>query len=121
MVIEDRGYLDGDTITKLKRERRVDVAIPLRSDMLAYEDSLITAYHPDSGEWEKHPTRENQEIKRIEHADYMWEELLFDWQAMDLYRSSISSIFNLQPTRPSLSRRFGILPLDDRNILSLSL
>ena len=74
MVIEDRGFLDGETITKLKKKRKVDVTIPLRSDMLAYEDSLVTAYHPESGKWEKHPTRENQEIKLIEHADYMWEE-----------------------------------------------
>jgi len=74
MVIEDRGFLDGETITNLKKERKVDVTIPLRSDMLSHEDSLVTAYHPDSGEWEKHPTREKQEIKRIEHADYMWEE-----------------------------------------------
>jgi hypothetical protein len=84
MVIEDRGFLDGKTISKLKKERKVDVTIPLRSDMLAYEDSLVTAYHLeenpcaknrcDSGEWEKHPTREKQEIKFIEHADYMWEE-----------------------------------------------
>ena len=84
MVIEDRGFLDGETITKLKKKRKVDVTIPLRSDMLAYEDSLVTAYHLeenpcaknrcDSVGWEKHPTRANQEIKLIEHADYMWEE-----------------------------------------------
>jgi hypothetical protein len=74
MVIEDRGFLDGKTISNLKKERKVDVTIPLRSDMLAYEDSLVTAYHLDSGEWEYHPTREKQEIKFIEHADYMWEE-----------------------------------------------
>lgn len=74
MVIEDRGFLDGKTITELKKKRNVDVTIPLRSDMLAYEDSLVTAYHPDSDKWEKHPTREKQEIKRIEHVDYMWDE-----------------------------------------------
>jgi hypothetical protein len=62
MVIEDKGFLDGETITKLKKKRRVDVTIPLRSDMLAHEDSLVTAYHCDSGNREKHPTRENQEI-----------------------------------------------------------
>jgi len=45
MVIEDKGFLDGETITKLKKKRRVDVTIPLRSDMLAHEDSLVTAYH----------------------------------------------------------------------------
>ena len=51
----------GDTLLvepRLKKERRVDVIIPLRSDMLAYGDSLTTAYHPGSGSWEKHPTRE---------------------------------------------------------------
>jgi hypothetical protein len=74
MLIEDRGFLDGETITKLKKKRGVDVTIPLRSDMLAYEDCLATAYHPDSGKWEKHPTREKQEIKRIEYADYMWDK-----------------------------------------------
>ena len=84
MVIEDRGFLDGETITKLKKKRKIDVTIPLRSDMLAHEDSLVTAYHlsfrrvteeqTDSGEWEKHPTRENQEIKLIEYVDYMWKE-----------------------------------------------
>jgi hypothetical protein len=41
MVIEDRGFLDGDTLTQLKKKRKVDVTIPLRSDMLAYEDSLV--------------------------------------------------------------------------------
>lgn len=64
MLIHDRGFLDGDTISRLKRERKVDVILPLRSDMKAYTDSLVTAYHPDSsGVWEPHPTRENQEIK----------------------------------------------------------
>ncbi len=74
MLIVDRGYIDGQTISRLKKERKVDVIIPLRSDMKAYEDSLVTAYHPDSGSWEKHPTRENQEIKRIQRVDWMWDE-----------------------------------------------
>jgi hypothetical protein len=43
MVIEDKGFLDGETITKLKKKRKVDAT--LRSDMLAHEDSLVTAYH----------------------------------------------------------------------------
>jgi hypothetical protein len=70
----DRAYIDGETISRLKKERKVDVTIPLRSDMKAYEDSLVTAYHPDSDSWEKHPTRENQQIKRIERVDWMWDE-----------------------------------------------
>ena len=54
MVIEDKGFLDGETITKLKKKRRVDVTIPLRSDMLAHEDSLVTSYDPDSGKYIRH-------------------------------------------------------------------
>ncbi|MHA2313658.1 MAG: transposase [Candidatus Thorarchaeota archaeon] len=74
MLIVDRAYIDGETISRLKKERKVDVTIPLRSDMKAYEDSLITAYDPNTGSWEQHPTRENQEIKRIERVDWMWDE-----------------------------------------------
>jgi hypothetical protein len=74
MLIVDRGYIDGKTISRLKKKRKVDVTIPLRSDMKAYEDSLVTAYAPNTGSWEEHPTRENQEIKRIERVDWMWDE-----------------------------------------------
>jgi hypothetical protein len=75
MLIEDCGFLDGDTISRLKKKRKVDVILPLRSDMVAYADSLTTAYHPDSiGSWEQHPTRDKQQIKRIEHVDWMWDE-----------------------------------------------
>ncbi len=72
-ILFDRAYIDGVRISRLKRKRHVDVIIPLRSDMLAYEDSLVTAYHPESGSWEKHPNRAGQEIKRIEHVQWMWE------------------------------------------------
>jgi hypothetical protein len=34
MLLEDRGLLDGATITHLKGARGVDVIVPLRSDML---------------------------------------------------------------------------------------
>ena len=75
MLIEDCGFLDGDTISRLKKERKVDVILPLRSDMQAYSDALTTAYHPDSsGSWEQHPTREKQQIKRVERVDWTWDE-----------------------------------------------
>ena len=75
MLIEDRGFLDGDTISRLKKKRKVDVILPLRSDMNAYTDSLTTAYHPHSnGTWESHPTREHQQIQPVERVDWMWDE-----------------------------------------------
>lgn len=70
-MVLDRGFIDGETISFLKKERGVDVIIPLRSDMLAYEDSLTTAYHSSGGSWEGHPTIEGQEIKHIEHVEWM--------------------------------------------------
>jgi hypothetical protein len=72
-LLLDRAFIDGKTISRLKKQRRVDVIIPLRSDMLAYEDSLVTAYHPESASWENHPKRAGQEIKRIEYVQWMWE------------------------------------------------
>lgn len=74
MLIEDMGFLDGKTITRLKKKRKVDVIIPIRSDMQAFSDALATAYWPDSGPWEKHPSRENQEIKQVDHLEWMWPE-----------------------------------------------
>jgi hypothetical protein len=74
ILIEDMGFLDGKTITKLKKKRGVDVIIPIRSDMQAFSDALTTAYWPTSGPWEKHPSRENQEIKQVDHLEWMWSE-----------------------------------------------
>jgi hypothetical protein len=64
------GFLDGKTITRLKKKRHVDVIIPIRSDMQAFSDALTTAYW----QWEKHPSRENQEIKLVDRLDWMWSE-----------------------------------------------
>jgi len=74
MLIEDCGFLDGKTISSLKKKRKVDVILPLRSDMKAYADSLITAYDPFSAPWDQHPTREHQQIKKVERVDWMWDE-----------------------------------------------
>jgi hypothetical protein len=73
MLIEDMGFLDGKTITELKLKRKVDVLLPLRSDMNAYECALTSAYHEDSGSWEKHPSRKNQEIKKVINVEWMWD------------------------------------------------
>ena len=74
MLIEDMGFLDGKTISSLKKKRKVDVILPLRSDMQAYECALKSAYHADSAPWEKHPTREKQEIKKVVHVEWSWDE-----------------------------------------------
>ena len=35
LLLEDRGFLDGATLSALKRQRQVDVIIPLKANMLA--------------------------------------------------------------------------------------
>jgi hypothetical protein len=74
MLIVDRAYIDGETISILKLRRKVDTLIPLRSNMKAYEDAIESAYYHADVPWDNHPTREKQQIKKIEHLDYMWEE-----------------------------------------------
>jgi len=74
MVIVDRGLLDGETISRLKKKRKVDIILPLRSVMKAYECAVMSAYDANSDPWEKHPTRENQEIKKVVHVEWMWDK-----------------------------------------------
>jgi hypothetical protein len=74
MLIEDRGFLDGKTISRLRKKRRVDTILPLRSNMQAYNDAIVSAYHHADIPWEQHPSRESQQIKKIEHVDYLWDE-----------------------------------------------
>ena len=74
MLIVDRAYIDGKTISILKLRRKVDTILPLRSDMKAYEDAIVSAYYHEDIPWEQHPTREHQEIKKVEYVEYMWDE-----------------------------------------------
>jgi hypothetical protein len=40
LVLEDRGVVDGATITFLKQQRHVDVSVPLKSTMLSYQEAV---------------------------------------------------------------------------------
>ncbi len=73
MLIVDMGYIDGETISIMKLKRKVDTLIPLRSDMNGHKDAIESAYYHDDIPWENHPTRENQQIKKVEHVDYFWD------------------------------------------------
>jgi len=71
MLIVDMGYIDGATISILKLKRKVDILIPLRSDMKGHKDAIESAYYHHDIE---HPTRERQQIKKVEYVDYFWDE-----------------------------------------------
>jgi len=72
LLLEDRGFLDGATLTYLKRKRGVDVIVPLRRDMLSYEEAVKLAQM--AGKWQRHPTRPHQQIAFVAGVDHMWDE-----------------------------------------------
>jgi hypothetical protein len=70
---EDRGLLDGGEITCLKRDLGVDVIVPLKRDMLAFRLAIVAA-KANRYRWQAHPTRDKQEIQKVNDISGPWEE-----------------------------------------------
>lgn len=71
LLLEDRGFLDGETITFLKQQRHIDVMVPLKSTMLSYQEAMQLAELQDA--WQPHPSRDAQHIAFVKGVDHMWE------------------------------------------------
>ena len=72
LLLEDRGFIDGTTLSHLKRKRRVDVIMPLKANMLATQEAIQLAEMAD--QWEPHPSRDDQRIAWVRHVEHMWAE-----------------------------------------------
>jgi hypothetical protein len=72
LLLEDRGFLDGATITLLKQQRHVDVIVPLKSTMLSYTEAVQLAKLQDA--WQPHPSRDHQHIAFVTGVDHLWAE-----------------------------------------------
>jgi hypothetical protein len=72
LLLEDRGFLDGATVSDLKRQRRVDVIIPLKANMLATQEAMQLAEM--AGTWQTHPSRPEQTIALVRGVEHMWAE-----------------------------------------------
>src|SRR6266436_1033551 len=72
LLLEDRGFIDGATISHLKRQRHVDVIIPLKANMLATQEAMQLAAMADK--WQAHPTRADQTIALVRGVEHMWTE-----------------------------------------------
>jgi hypothetical protein len=72
LLLEDRGFLDGATVSDLKRTRRVDVIIPLKANMLATQEAIALAEMAD--QWHAHPTRAEQRIALVRGVEHRWTE-----------------------------------------------
>jgi len=74
-VLHDRGLIDGPTISCLKRDLGVDVVFGLKRDMLSFRLAVARAVCRPACHWHDHPTREGQEILRVDNIGEPWEEL----------------------------------------------
>jgi hypothetical protein len=71
-LLHDRGLIDGETVTCLKRDLQVDTVFPLKRDMLAYRLAVWQAREREC-HWKPHPTRKKQEIQKVEEIGGPWE------------------------------------------------
>lgn len=71
LLVEDRGFLDGQTITDLKERRRVDVIVPLKASMLACQEAVSLAQM--AGRWQGHPSRAEQQIALVRGVEHVWD------------------------------------------------
>ncbi|AEE96677.1 transposase [Mahella australiensis] len=71
ILINDRGFISRELLNKLKRERQVDVYIPLKKNMEAYEQAVSIA--KEQNKWLAHPNkkRKEQEIAFVEGLGYI--------------------------------------------------
>ena len=71
LLLEDRGFVDGETLTFLKQQRHVDVIVPLKSTMLSYKEAVQLAEW--QGEWQPHPSRDHQHIAFVQGVEHLWD------------------------------------------------
>jgi len=72
LVLEDRGFLDGATLTHLKGQRGVDVIVPLKSNMHAYSEAVALA-EMDAA-WQPHPSRPAHQVAFVKGVEHVWAE-----------------------------------------------
>jgi hypothetical protein len=71
-LIMDRGFIDAEWITHLKKTRGVDVVIPLKKNMEVTKSCVELAN--ERGLWKPHPTRKKQQIAELgdKPGDLLW-------------------------------------------------
>jgi hypothetical protein len=71
LLLEDNGFMDGELISVLKRTRQVDVIVPLRANMVAFDDAVRLAEM--TGQWQRHPSRATQQIAFVPGVEHVWD------------------------------------------------
>jgi hypothetical protein len=71
LLLEDNGLMDGALIPALKHQRQVDVIVPLRSKMVAFDEAVRLAEL--TGKWQSHPSRAAQQIAFVPGGPHVWD------------------------------------------------
>ena len=73
ILINDRGFISREMLNYLKLKREVDTYIPLKKDMVAYEQAVLGA--KDQNTWKPHPNkkRKDQVISLVSGMGLYWE------------------------------------------------
>lgn len=71
LLLEDRGFVEGETLTFLKQPRHVDVIVPLKSTMLSYAEAVQLAAWQDA--WQPPPARAHQHMAFVKGVEHLWE------------------------------------------------
>jgi len=71
LLLEDNGFMDGALVSVLKHERQVDVIVPLRSNMVAFDEAVRLAQLDD--DWQPHPSRATQQITFVPGIEHVWQ------------------------------------------------
>lgn len=80
LLIMDRGFLDGEWITHLKEQRKIDICMPLKKNSEITQFAVAAAAVED--EWMPHPTREGQRIYEIKESE-------LDWKLCQSFKSGV--------------------------------
>jgi hypothetical protein len=72
LLLEDRGFLDGALLSHVKRQRRVDVIMPLKANRLATPEAIQLADMADR--WASHPSRAAQSMALVRGVEPRWAE-----------------------------------------------
>jgi len=72
LLREERGFIDGATVSALKRQRRVDVIIPLTAHRLATQEAVQLAERADK--WHAQPSRADQRMALGRGVEHLWAE-----------------------------------------------
>lgn len=71
ILINDRGFLSRELINYLKLYKGVDTYVPLRHNMVAFEEAVFCAKNQNN--WVPHPSRKNQYITAVSDMGMYWE------------------------------------------------